>query len=167
MSGIGRCQKQTRWWSKARRRLHRLKVHFRLVDSNKLMCWACISHVGVKLNETHVSACADLASMCSIVFSMLFNDAALVSTFDAFLAASPKPGTVWADCSTIYPGLSAELAAKGAAKGVSFLSTPIFGRPDAIRMHKGLMACAGDPAARERVGAASLMCRPGLLIDCL
>ena len=82
---------------------------------------------------------------------MLFNDAALISTFDAFLAASSKP-SIWADCSTIYPGLSADLAAKGAAKGVSFLSTPIFGRPDAVRMHKGLMVCAGDPAARERVG---------------
>ncbi len=94
---------------------------------------------------------ADLARNCTIVFSMLLNDEVLNSLFDAFLAASPKSGSIWADCSTIYPGLSAELSKKGAAKGVSFLSTPIFGRPDAIRRHDGLLVCAGDPAAKERV----------------
>ena len=98
---------------------------------------------------------ADLASKCTIVFSMLLNDEVLKSTFDAFLAALPMPGLlkaqIWSDCSTIYPGVSADLAAKGAAKGVAFLSTPIFGRPDAVQRHDGLLVCAGDPAARERV----------------
>lgn len=97
---------------------------------------------------------------------MLFNDAALTSTFDTFLAASPKPGAVWLDCSTVYPGLSAELSAKGHAKGVFFLSTPIFGRPDAVRMHKGLMACAGDPAAKERVGISiPIVCQDTLFLS--
>lgn len=101
---------------------------------------------------------ADLAKNCTIVFSMLLNDEVLLSTFDAFLAASPKSGSIWVDCSTIYPGLSAELSAKGAAAAakVAFVSAPIFGRPDAIRRHDGLLVCAGDPAAKDRVSLHSV-----------
>ncbi|EIE26757.1 3-hydroxyisobutyrate dehydrogenase family protein [Coccomyxa subellipsoidea C-169] len=94
---------------------------------------------------------ADLASACTIVFSMLLNDAAVTSTVEAFLSADPKPGTVFVDCSTVYPNLSEDLSHKAAEKGVLYLTSPIFGRPDAVLAHRGLLVSAGDPAARERV----------------
>lgn len=82
---------------------------------------------------------------------MLANDAAVTSTVDAFLAADPKPGTIFNDCSTVYPDLSKELSQKAAAKGVHYLTSPIFGRPDAILAHKGLVITAGELAAKARV----------------
>lgn len=82
---------------------------------------------------------------------MLLNDAAVTSTVEAFLSADPKPGTIFVDCSTVYPDLSEDLSHKAAGKGVLYLTSPIFGRPDAVLAHRGLLVSAGDPAARERV----------------
>lgn len=46
------------------------------------------------------SGCAVLAKKCTIVFSMVLDDAAVTSAVDAFLAATPRPGSIWVDCST-------------------------------------------------------------------
>lgn len=70
---------------------------------------------------------------------------------EAFLAAGPKPGTIFVDCSTVYPDLTTEMSHKAAEKGVTYLTSPIFGRPDAVLAHKGLLVSAGDPASRARV----------------
>ena len=43
-------------------------------------------------------ACAVLANKCTIVFSMLLNDEAVAKAVDAFLASTPKPGSIWVDC---------------------------------------------------------------------
>lgn len=82
---------------------------------------------------------------------MLANDAAVEATVEAYLAADPKPGSIFVDSSTVYPDLSEELAKKASEKGVHYLTAPIFGRPDAVLAHKGLHICAGDPGARAKV----------------
>ena len=82
---------------------------------------------------------------------MLLNDEAVSSTVESFLAANPKPGTIFVDCSTVYPDVSKDLTQKAAEKGVLYLTSPIFGRPDAVLAHRGLLVSAGNPAARARV----------------
>ena len=42
------------------------------------------------------------------------------------------------------------------AAGVVFLSAPIFGRPDAIALHKGLCISAGPVDGRQRVSRVFL-----------
>ena len=44
---------------------------------------------------------ADLAKDCTIVFTMLYDDAALEQAVDAFLAAGPPKGTVFTNCATV------------------------------------------------------------------
>ncbi|CAL8467100.1 g6636 [Coccomyxa elongata] len=105
----------------------------------------------VSQGATQAPTISDLASRCTIVFSMLLNDEAVASTVDAFLAAGPKPGTIYVDCSTVYPDLATEMSHKAAEKRVTYLTSPIFGRPDAVLAHKGLLVSAGDPASRARV----------------
>ena len=62
-------------------------------------------------------------------------------------------------CSTVYPGLSEELAAKAKSAGVYYLAAPIFGRPKAIAGHSGICTCSGEAIARERAsGPIALVC---------
>jgi len=49
---------------------------------------------------------AELAEKCDIVFTMLAADAALEEVFAAFLSGNPKPGSVFVDCSTVFPDLT-------------------------------------------------------------
>jgi NAD binding domain of 6-phosphogluconate dehydrogenase len=46
---------------------------------------------------------AEMAARCSIVVTMLSDDAALRQVFDNFILAKPKPGTIFVDSSTVYP----------------------------------------------------------------
>ena len=44
---------------------------------------------------------ADLAKDCSIVFAMLYDDAALEQAVNSFVAAGPPKGTVFVNCATV------------------------------------------------------------------
>jgi hypothetical protein len=44
---------------------------------------------------------AELAPKCSVVFSMMANDAALQSVFDDYLSGRPQLGSIYVDCSTV------------------------------------------------------------------
>ena len=61
----------------------------------------------------------DVAAQCDVVFTMLTNTAAVQGAAhgDDGLLAGLRPGTVWADLSTIAPDASAALAAEVAATG--------------------------------------------------
>lgn len=108
----------------------------------------------LQLHAWHKLRClADLAKECTIVFALLYDDASLEQAAGAFLAAGPPKGTIFTNCATVYPGCTDALATRAAEAGVIFLSAPIFGRPDAILAHKGLLVSAGPEEGRQRVGS--------------
>ena len=114
--------------------------------SNATQCYNC--------SYTHGTICdvlADLTKACTIVFAMLYDDASLEQAAGEFLAAGPHKGTIFTNCATVYPGCTDALAKRTADAGVIFLSVPIFGRPDAILAHKGLLVSAGPEEGRQRV----------------
>lgn len=52
---------------------------------------------------TVVDSPRELATKCSVVMSCLANDAAVQQVFDEYLQGKPKGGSLYIDCSTIYP----------------------------------------------------------------
>ena len=71
--------------------------------------------------------------------------------FGAWLEAATGD-QIYVECSTILPETARALAARAAAKGVAYISGPVFGRPDAAAAGQltGLLA-GGTKAARDRI----------------
>ncbi len=82
---------------------------------------------------------------------MLGHDEAVRSVVHEILGAKPAKGTVIVECSTIYPGLTEELASRANELGCHVLACPVFGRPDAVKAGNALFVCAGDPSAKQKV----------------
>lgn len=60
----------------------------------------------------------ELAKRCSVIFSMLSDDAALTAAFAAIVAAKPEPGAlVFADMSTVLPSTTEALVRQAAEAG--------------------------------------------------
>ena len=88
---------------------------------------------------------------------MLGDDQALRAVFAEYLQAPTHPeGATFINHSTVSPRLTEELAQQATAKGIPFLSCPVFGRPDAAAAKQILVVSAGEPAARSKVGMVSL-----------
>lgn len=84
--------------------------------------------------------------------TMLGNDAALQAVFDTFITAPRRPqGTVFVDHSTVAPKLTARLAEQAAAKGIQYVSSPVFGRPAAAAAKQLVVIAAGPSKARQEV----------------
>ncbi|KAJ3030640.1 hypothetical protein HDV00_008761 [Rhizophlyctis rosea] len=95
---------------------------------------------------------AELAQRCDILFSMVFDDAALREVVDVIAATSKrKSGLMFIDCSTVYPQTTKECAAKMKANGVRYLACPMFGRPDAALAKQLVGSLAGNPADKVEV----------------
>lgn len=60
---------------------------------------------------------ASIAKQCSIAFSCVFSDKALTEVFADYLSGQPKEGSLYVDCSTVYPDTIQELDAKAKAAG--------------------------------------------------
>ncbi|ORY29426.1 6-phosphogluconate dehydrogenase C-terminal domain-like protein [Rhizoclosmatium globosum] len=86
-----------------------------------------------------------LASKCSLIFAMTFDDAALESAFSAISTLSNKSNDgknkILVTCSTVAPSLVQQLEHK--TKSVSVLSAPVFGRPDAAAAKMLVAVLAG------------------------
>ncbi len=87
-----------------------------------------------------------------IVFTMLADDASVraVVLESGVLQSAPK-GTVHVNCATISVALGRQLADAHAAAGLSYLSAPVFGRPDAAAKALLHIIVAGDAAVVDRV----------------
>lgn len=55
------------------------------------------------------------------------------------------------DCSTVAPATTTKAAALAAAHGVSYVASPVFGRPDAAAAAQLLIAVAGPQPAVDAV----------------
>lgn len=93
---------------------------------------------------------ADLAKN-DVVFTMLGSDDAVREVFGSYLEGKPKAGSIFVECSTVYPDLAVEMSKEAHNYGVRVLSAPVFGRPDAAKEGRVLCVIAGDPEAKEKV----------------
>lgn len=90
---------------------------------------------------------ADAVRDCEAVVTMLADDDAVEQAVfgDGGLASVMKPGTIHISSSTISTNLARRLAAEHARRGQSYLSAPVFGRPDAAES-KNLLVIPAGPA---------------------
>jgi 3-hydroxyisobutyrate dehydrogenase-like beta-hydroxyacid dehydrogenase len=95
----------------------------------------------------------ELAAGVDVLFTMLTNTAAIESTADGpdGVLAGIRPGTVWADISTIAPDASVALAGRVAATGAAFLDCPVSGSPATLAAGQMSVMVGGDRAAYDHV----------------
>jgi 3-hydroxyisobutyrate dehydrogenase-like beta-hydroxyacid dehydrogenase len=95
----------------------------------------------------------ELAASVDVLFSMLTNTAAIEATADGAdgVLAGVRPGTVWADISTIAPDASVALAKRVRATGATFLDCPVSGSPATLAAGQMSVMVGGDRAAFDHV----------------
>ncbi len=95
----------------------------------------------------------ELAASVDLLFTMLTNTAAIEATADGEqgVLAGLRPGTVWADVSTISPDASTALAERVAATGALFLDCPVSGSPATLAAGQMSVMVGGDRAAFDHV----------------
>jgi 3-hydroxyisobutyrate dehydrogenase-like beta-hydroxyacid dehydrogenase len=95
----------------------------------------------------------ELAASVDVLFTMLTNTAAIESTADGEdgVLAGLRPGTVWADISTIAPDTSVELAERVRQTGAFFLDCPVSGSPATLRAGQMSVMVGGDRAAFDHI----------------
>jgi 3-hydroxyisobutyrate dehydrogenase-like beta-hydroxyacid dehydrogenase len=95
----------------------------------------------------------ELAAQSDVLFTMLTDSRALDATAggDDGILAGLRPGTVWADLSTIAPDASVELAKRVRERGAFFLDTPVSGSPATLAAGQMSVMVGGDRTAFEHV----------------
>jgi 3-hydroxyisobutyrate dehydrogenase-like beta-hydroxyacid dehydrogenase len=95
----------------------------------------------------------EVAAQCDVVFTMLTNTAAIQANAhgEDGLIAGLRPGTVWADLSTIAPDASVALAEEVAKTGAYYLDTPVSGSPATLAAGQMSVMVGGDRAAFDHV----------------
>jgi 3-hydroxyisobutyrate dehydrogenase-like beta-hydroxyacid dehydrogenase len=113
------------------------------------------SELAAAQGATIADSPAAAARGAAVAITMVADDRALESLAfapDGLVAALPR-GAVHVSMSTISAAIADRLAEAHAAAGQTFLSAPVFGRPDAAAAAKLFVVAAGPPAAIET-------CRP-------
>jgi 3-hydroxyisobutyrate dehydrogenase-like beta-hydroxyacid dehydrogenase len=97
---------------------------------------------------TVAATAAQAADSAEVVFSMVADDAALLSVSfgEAGIAAGLKPGALHVSMSTIGVATAQDLAARHRERGWGFVSATVFGRPDAAAARKLFIMAAGAQA---------------------
>jgi len=95
-----------------------------------------------------VASPREAAAGRDVVLTMLADDAALdaVLSGEEGILAGLKAGALHISMSTIAVVTAESAAARHAERGQSFLSAPVFGRPDAASAAKLFVVAGGDPA---------------------
>src|SRR5450755_945185 len=107
----------------------------------------------VEQGAQQVSRPRDVVEAGGIVVSMVANDSALESItlgVDGILARL-GPGGVHISMSTIAPATARRLGELHAERECAFVTSPVFGRPEAAAAGKLWIVSAGPQAAKERV----------------
>src|SRR5436853_3302780 len=91
------------------------------------------------------------AAHADIVITMVSDDAALEAIVDGGALLEELPaGAIHLSMSTISVALADRLAAAHADRGSTFVSAPVFGRPDAAAARKLFVVAAGPSEAVDR-----------------
>jgi len=135
---------------------HKLTVYNRTRARAK-----ALTSSGAAVADSIAQACAS-----GIVITMLADDTAVESAAlanDGILASLPRGG-LHISCSTISVALSDKLTDSHARAGQSFVSAPVFGRPEAAAAAKLAVVAAGEKAALDRCKLLFEALGPKLLI---
>jgi 3-hydroxyisobutyrate dehydrogenase len=92
---------------------------------------------------------ADAASGADVVITMLANDDAVRTVALGALRSSIGGRSTYVDCSTVSPGLSAELAEAFPGR---FVAMPVVGSPAAVAAGKAVLLAGGDAGVVDRLG---------------
>jgi len=92
----------------------------------------------------------ELASSVDLLFTMLTNTAAVEAVAEGVVAGL-RPGSVWADLSTIAPDASVALAERAGDADAFFLDCPVSGSPATLAAGRLSVMVGGDRAAFEHV----------------
>lgn len=134
-----------------------------LVSAGRKVIAFDVTEVGRNAAEsagaTVVTSVREIGEQSDIVLTMLPNDKVLRDVTSELLS-SMRPGTTHSSCSTVSPHTSRELAESHLEKGVNFVASPIFARPDGVAAKQGVWMVSGDrdgvknvePVLREIVG---------------
>ena len=107
----------------------------------------------VKKGATLVSKPAEVVSKGGIVITMLSNDQAVEEIVfgEGGILPRMKEDTIHLSISTLGPDTARKLAKAHEEYGSKYVSSPVFGRPDAAATRKLWVCTAGPQAAKERV----------------
>jgi len=96
---------------------------------------------------------AALAKECSIVFTIVSDDAALKSICEGAdgLIKHLAAGSIHISMSTILPQTAADLASLHEINGQHYLAAPVFGRPEAAAAKKLNYVISGAEAVRRKI----------------
>jgi 3-hydroxyisobutyrate dehydrogenase-like beta-hydroxyacid dehydrogenase len=104
----------------------------------------------------------EVAAQSEIVFSIVTDGAAVraVALGPEGVLAGLKPGSIYADMSTISPDVSREVAAEFAKAGRHMLDSPISGSPVTVKAGNASVMVGGDATAFERAKPVMLAIGP-------
>jgi 3-hydroxyisobutyrate dehydrogenase-like beta-hydroxyacid dehydrogenase len=102
---------------------------------------------GAKVSES----IAELAHECSVVFTIVSDDAALKSICEGEngLLKNMQKGSLNISMSTILPKTAEELSLLHEKNGLHYLASPVFGRPEAARVKKLNFVVSGNEENRK------------------
>jgi len=95
----------------------------------------------------------EAAARSDLLFTMLTNTAAVEQATEGpdGILAGLRPGTVWADLSTISPDASVALSERVREAGAFFLDTPVSGSPATLAAGQMSVMIGGDRSAYDHV----------------
>ncbi len=98
------------------------------------------------------SSVAAVAKECTIVFSIVSDDAAVKEICEGAngLLKNAAAGSIHISMSTILPQTAQTLAEQHKAQGQHYLAAPVFGRPEAAMARKLNFVISGDEAIRTQ-----------------
>ena len=95
----------------------------------------------------------ELAASSDVLFTMLTDSRAILATAegDDGILAGVRPGTVWADLSTIAPDVSVGMAERASERGAFFLDCPVSGSPATLAAGQMSVMVGGDRGAFDHI----------------
>lgn len=137
-------------------------------DGKELLVWdldsAATAKVATRPEIRAAASVSEIAQSCRVVLSMLPNDKAVQGVSETLLRDAGGP-LCHISCSTISPVTARALAAEYAKqpRASSYVSAPVFARPDGIAKRQATWMVAGDVEGR-RV-ATEMLTSAGKVID--
>ncbi|KGB75866.2 hypothetical protein CNBG_1704 [Cryptococcus deuterogattii R265] len=109
----------------------------------------------IRAHNDHLYLCEQLSEVVkrsNVVFTCLLNDPVAEEVYQRlFATVDSKAKMIFVDQSSLKPKTSIKLEAAAHKVGASYLSAPVFGRPDAAKSANLVQLLGGDAKAKEIV----------------
>ena len=124
-----------------------------IAAGHKVTVWNRTAQKAETLGKTGATIAKDVqqAAKNEVVCTMVADDRALLQVLDGGLLEALPKSAIHISHSTISVSMSDDLKRMHSERGQSFVSAPVFGRPEAAAAKKLWVIAAGDPAVVEKV----------------